>query len=122
MKQGTCLVFWRPAFKDYASAMPRPARIAPKGRVYYVLNRAPGRMGMLRRDFDFATFERVMIEAHERMPLRILSWCVMSNQWHFVVRPTTDSQVTNFFPLVDAHACDALAHTVRLEGRPKGLW
>src|SRR5271154_1756573 len=85
--------------------MPRHARITPKGYVYHVLNRAAGRMAMFRRDSDFAAFERVMVEAHERVPLPILSWCVMSNHWHFVVRPTTDSQVTDFFRwLTHTHA------------------
>ena len=85
--------------------MPRHARITPKGYAYHVLNRAAGRMAMFRKDSDFAAFERVMLEAHERVPLPILSWCVMSNHWHFVVRPTTDSQVTDFFRwLTHTHA------------------
>ena len=46
---------------------------------------------------DYAAFERIMIEARERVELPLLAWCLMSNHWHFVVRPTTDTQVTEFF-------------------------
>jgi hypothetical protein len=40
---------------------------------------------MLRKDADFEAFERVMAEAHQRQPIRVLSYCVMSNHWHKVV-------------------------------------
>jgi hypothetical protein len=35
-----------------------------------------------------------MIEAHHCHSMRILSYCVFSNHWHFVVWPETDGQVT----------------------------
>ena len=38
-----------------------------------------------------------MAEAHERFPVEILAYCVMPNHWHFVVRPTRDDQLTDFF-------------------------
>jgi putative transposase len=85
--------------------MPRRARATPGGLVYHVLNRAVGRMKMFRREPDFAAFARVLHEAHERHPIRILSYCVMSNHWHFVVWPKEDGQVTQFFRwLAHTHA------------------
>ena len=39
---------------------------------------------MFRKEADFEAFERVMVLAHERQPIRILSYCVLSNHWHFV--------------------------------------
>ena len=38
-----------------------------------------------------------MVEAHLRHPLRILSYCVLSNHWHFLVWPEEDGQLTAFF-------------------------
>ncbi len=35
---------------------------------------------MFRKEADFEAFERVMVESHEREPLRILSYCVLSNR------------------------------------------
>ena len=33
---------------------------------------------MFRKESDFEAFERVMVEAHLRQPIRILSYCVLS--------------------------------------------
>ena len=60
---------------------------------------------MFRKQADFEAFERVMVEAHQRQPIRILSYCVLSNHWHFVVWPAADGQVTDFFRrLAHTHA------------------
>jgi len=62
-------------------------------------------MHMFRNDEDFAAFERVILQAHERVPLRILSYCLMSNHWHFVVWPRADGELTAFFRwLAHTHA------------------
>ena len=46
-----------------------------------------------------------MVETHQRQPLRILSYCVLSNHWHFVIWPEQDGQVTAFFRrLAHTHA------------------
>jgi putative transposase len=42
-------------------------------------------MHLFGKDADFEAFERVQIEAHQRHPIRVLSYCVLSNHWHFVV-------------------------------------
>ena len=60
---------------------------------------------MFRKDADFEAFERVMVEAHQRQPIRVLSYSVMSNHWHFVVWPEHDGQLTDFFGrLAHTHA------------------
>ena len=85
--------------------MPRTARRAPGGLVYHVLNRAFGRTRLFRRDEDFDAFRRVMVEAHHRHPLRILSYCILPKSWHFVVWPKADGQVTDYFRwLAHTHA------------------
>ena len=85
--------------------MPRAARSAPGGLVYHVLNRSVGRIRLFRNHADFEAFQRVIIEAHTRHPIRILSYCVLSNHWHFVVWPEADGQLTDFFRwLAHTHA------------------
>ncbi len=85
--------------------MPRTARVAPGGLVYHVLNRSAAKFRMFRKDADYEAFERIMVEAHQRHPIRILSYCVLSNHWHFVVWPDEDGQVTDFFRwLAHTHA------------------
>jgi putative transposase len=79
--------------------MPRRARTIVGGYAYHVLNRANGRLRLFRKEADFAAFERVIEEAFERVPLRILGYTMMSNHWHFVVwpRPRQHEQVSEFF-------------------------
>jgi len=85
--------------------MPRGPRLAPGGLIYHVLNRAVGCMKLFRHDGDFAAFQRVMQQAHQRHSLPILDYCIMPSHWHFVVAPTDGGQVTAFFRwLAHTHA------------------
>jgi putative transposase len=73
--------------------------------VYHVLNRSVGKMKMFSRPKDFAAFQSLLIEAHERFPLRLLAWCVMGTHWHFVAWPREDGELTAFFRwLAHTHA------------------
>ena len=49
----------------------------------------------------------LMCRAHSRVPLPICLYIVMSNHWHFVVQPQTDTQRTEFF------RCLTHRHTIR---------
>ncbi|HUG19878.1 MAG TPA: transposase, partial [Planctomycetaceae bacterium] len=66
--------------------MPRRPRNAPGGLVYHVLNRAVARLTLFEKDADYEAFERVMAEALEKHPTRLLSYCIMPNHWHLVIR------------------------------------
>ncbi len=101
--------------------MPRAARKAPGGQVYHVLNRAVGKMHLFGKDVDFEAFQRVMIEAHQRHPIRILSYCVLSNHWHFAVWPDADGQVTAFFRWLAHMRCVGGSRT-EPSGRTKGTF
>jgi putative transposase len=69
------------------------------------LNRSAGKTHLFRKPADFEAFQRVMVEAHERHPIRILSYCLLSNHWQFVVWPEEDGQLTDFFRwLAHTHA------------------
>ena len=76
--------------------MPRRARNTPAGLVYYVLNRGVGRRTLFRKEEDYAAFERVMAEAHHRVPIRILAYCLMPNHWHFVLWPRAEGEMSEF--------------------------
>ncbi len=74
--------------------MPRRARSIIAGYAYHVLNRANGRLRLFKKHADFEAFEQVLVEAHERVPLRILGYVVMPNHWHFVVWPERGAATT----------------------------
>jgi len=76
--------------------MPRIARVAPGGSVFHVLNRANGKLTLFRKDDDYLAFERVLVEAHRRVPVRLLDWCLMPNHWHMVLWPRRDGELSAF--------------------------
>jgi len=65
--------------------------------VYHVWNRAAARVRLFKKEEDYAAFNQLLIEAHERQPIRIPDWCLMSNHWHFLVYPKRDDEVSRFF-------------------------
>ena len=76
--------------------MPRQARTAPGGIVYHALNRGNGRNELFRKPEDYSAFERIMIAAMDRSPMRLLAYCLMPNHWHMVLWPNNDGEMTEF--------------------------
>jgi putative transposase len=58
--------------------------------VYHVLNRANGRMRLFHKPGDYEAFEKVLVEGMERYAVELLTYGMMPNHWHLVVRPKTD--------------------------------
>ena len=77
--------------------MPRRPRICPAKTCFHVLNRAVARLTLFEKPDDYEAFEGVLKEAVERESLPIFAYTVMPNHWHFVVRPESDSQLSDFF-------------------------
>jgi putative transposase len=76
--------------------MPRRARRAPGGVIYHVLNRGVGRQTLCDDAGDFAAFVRVLAETLDRVPVRVLGYCVMGNHWHLVLWPRRDRELARF--------------------------
>ena len=73
--------------------------------MYHVLNRTVAGLPLFRKEADYEAFERIMIEAHERHPTRIVAWCLMRNHWHFLLWPREEGEVTAFMRwLAHTHA------------------
>jgi putative transposase len=53
-------------------------------------------MRLFRKERDFDAFERVMVEAMARHPIRLLGYCLMPTHWHFVLWPGRDGDMTAF--------------------------
>ena len=75
--------------------MPRTARAIEAGLIYHVLNRGNGRQMLFRKPADFDAFERVMAEGLSRYPVDLLTWCLMGNHWHLVLRPRSDAALAD---------------------------
>ncbi len=76
--------------------MPRTARIAPGGVIFHVLNRANARARIFKDDKDYAGFVGLLAETAERMPVRILAYCIMSNHWHLLLYPRHQGELSAF--------------------------
>ena len=74
--------------------MPRSKRQIEAGFVYHVLNRGNGRMQLFHKHEDFEAFERVLAEALDRYPVNLLTYCLMGNHWHLVLRPRRDEALS----------------------------
>jgi putative transposase len=64
--------------------------------VFHVLNRGVGRMRLFQKDEDYEAFERAIEKTLETRPMRICSYCLMPNHWHFVLWPEKDGQLGEF--------------------------
>ena len=80
--------------------MPRRRRVASGGLAYHVLNHAVGRTTIFRKETDYEAFERVLEQVHQRLPVPILAYCLLSNHWHMVLWPRADGQLSEFLRLL----------------------
>ena len=64
--------------------------------VYHVINRGVGKNDLFFQDDDYHAFESVIQETLEKRPMRILSYCLMRNHWHFVLWPKNDGDLARF--------------------------
>ena len=87
--------------------MGRPLRAVAGDVIYHVLNRANARLPIFEKPSDFEAFERVLGEAHARVAMRILAYCIMPNHWHLVLWPRRDGELSEFMAWV------TLTHTQR---------
>ncbi len=89
-------------------------RIQP-GYAYHVINRGVERRGLFFDDDDYLSFEALVCDVHEEIPLAIKTYELMPNHWHFSVVPTEEDQVSRFFQR------SAGTHAKRLRARSKTI-
>jgi len=64
--------------------MARTARASVGGMVYRVLNRGNARSEVFHQDDDYAAFLKLLCQASDRLPIRLLAYCLMPNHFHLV--------------------------------------
>lgn len=67
--------------------MPRIARKIAGGCVYHVLNRGNGLQRVFHKDGDYQAFTGLLGQLPERFQVEILSYCLMPNHFHLLLRP-----------------------------------
>jgi putative transposase len=73
--------------------MPRTARASQGGWCYHVLNRGNAQAKVFHKEQDYAAFVALFEPACERLPMRILGYCLMPNHFHLVLRPHNDGDL-----------------------------
>ena len=66
--------------------MPRPLRIEYENAYYHVMNRGRGRQHIFHGEDYFNAFLSILEQAHLRFGLQVLSYCLMSNHYHLLVK------------------------------------
>jgi putative transposase len=95
--------------------MARRARRLEAGGIYHVHNRGALRQSLFAAPVDCRLFLGSLRDALERHPVALLSWCVMPNHWHLLVRPKGEAALPAFMRWL------TLAHSRRwqaLHGEP----
>lgn len=67
--------------------MGRPLRTDTANTIFHVINRANARAQIFDTDTDYNLFVEILEEAKERIPMRIIAFCLMPNHWHLVLQP-----------------------------------
>jgi len=76
--------------------MPRTARASVGGVCYHVVNRGNGRAAVFHKNQDYAAFVGLLQLACERLPMRVLGYCLMPNHFHMVLWPHGDGELSRW--------------------------
>ncbi len=76
--------------------MPRTARASVGGVCYHVLNRGNARDDVFHKEDDYIAFMKLVGDACERLPMRVLGWCLLSNHVHMVLWPREDGDLSRW--------------------------
>jgi putative transposase len=86
------------------SFMPRTARASGGGYCYHVINRGNGRAQVFHKEGDYEAFVRLIADACERLPMRVLGYCLMPNHFHLALWPKRDGDLSRWMQwLLTAH-------------------
>jgi putative transposase len=76
--------------------MPRTARAAAADYCYHVLNRGNARAEVFHKPADYEASLEMVAAACDRLPMRVLGYCLMPNHFHLVLRPFRDGDLSRW--------------------------
>ena len=76
--------------------MSRTLRASAADICYHALNRGNGRAEVFHKPGDYRAFVELIARAADRLPMRVLGYCLMPNHFHLVVRPMGDGDLSRW--------------------------
>lgn len=84
--------------------MPRIARASVGDICYHVINRGNAQIEVFHKDGDYRAFMELIGLACQRIPMRVLAYCVMPNHFHLALWPRSDRDLGRWMQwLLTAH-------------------
>jgi REP-associated tyrosine transposase len=84
--------------------MPRTARASVGDICYHVVNRGNAQIEVFHKDGDYRAFVELIGLACQRIPMRVLAYCVMPNHFHLALWPRSDKDLGRWMQwLLTAH-------------------
>lgn len=84
--------------------MPRTARASVGDYCYHVVNRGNARAEVFHADGDYQAFLDLLRHASQRIPMRILAYCITPNHFHLALWPYHDGDLSRWMQwLLTAH-------------------
>lgn len=103
----------------YYQRMPRTARATVGGVCYHVMNRGNRRARVYHEPEEYEAFVWLIRQACERLPMRILAYCLMPNHFHLCVWPHADDDLSRWMHwLMTCH----VTQYHRLHGTSGRIW
>lgn len=76
--------------------MARTARASVGNVCYHVINRGNGSAQVFHKNEDYFRFTEMMQQACERLPMRVVCWCLMPNHFHLVLWPYENGDLSKW--------------------------
>ena len=84
--------------------MPRTARASAGDICYHVINRGNAQSEVFHNAGDYRAFVDLIALAGDRIPMRVLAFCVMPNHFHLALQPFSDRDLGRWMQwLLTAH-------------------
>ncbi len=76
--------------------MPRTARASVGDYCYHVINRGNAQAEVFHADGDYQAFIDLLSHASDRIPMRVLAYCLMPNHFHLALWPSHEGHLSRW--------------------------
>jgi putative transposase len=97
--------------------MPKRYTRGSGGQIFHVTNRATLGQVLFDTPSSYLLFLHTLKQACERVPMRILAYCLMPNHWHLVLAPYRDGDLSRFMHWLTGTHAKRLRHSTGTVGR-----